>query len=1248
MKNHALLTLLCMAAAVPTTGSAQQYRSDYVDWGPRGQEFCHRIADWQPGQKWSADDNFFISRVKPRARFRNEASQINPDLTAENDKNLIFWVPINNENSNAMPDGVFDSEVFPMWSYVTHYGNWSTSLCRIPGNFLDVAHRNGVPVSPVAGVPWGNISDQWSAALDALAASKEGVGDYLEYYGIDGLGYNSEFNGKGSTVSGLRDLHAYLVERFKTSGSNPLFENIWYDGTNDAGSLQFDNGLGAHNDDNWGYGESERSVLFFNYNWNAGDLLARSVAHARSLGRTPLDLYAGFNMQGREPKSGTRWPLLAQYPVSIGLWGAHSKNMFFEGRGEKGSHPDARQRSYMLRVERWFTGGRRNPADCPEISNSLKCNVDNEEFFGMSSLMSARSPLKWDLADEPFFSSFNLGNGKFFNWKGRRCNDNEWYNIGVQDYLPTWRWWWSGEFLGREPQKANTGLDAEFTWDDAWTGGSCVRVYGNSAKAYLHLFKTEYALQPGDVVSFTYKTRAGEADLSLALSAKGAESSEVTLPMGRACGPGQEQATGHWQTVTATVGSDFELNGDLAVIALRVDNASGLDLLLGELSISRPTGKYACTKVPEVESTTLLAHNRHGADGKIIFNIPNDVPEGQVCYNSDIDASMFMLYFQQEGCEPVAMGLTSSWAGLVYAAPVSVSNSQRIRFGVAVVSEDRTVGDPVWGEWHETGALYEESDDITVDKCVINPGEEFNIRYLDPRHSPADWELRDATGNVMLHAERTTGMHAPSGLPASGLYDLVVTCSGQQTLLRGFIAVNDPSAGSIPEITSIKVNGREESTVKIQPGDYVDIEYTGRPATGEVSRGLRITTGGVGFKYKDSGLADKDDFSVSFWFRPDEFTASGTHLLNIRDKGDAWAKNTWGWFYHVLNEDGSFNSFTLSGNEYATSFFFDDDVRLHPGVWTHLTYVFERTSRGSVRPTFYINGERKPIRYYVRNGKTIEKDFPYIPDCYNWRKENVVAVGGYLHNGGSVRGCVDDLMLWDGPLTEETVAQAMATPAQADMPESLVACWDFENEPEAEGCFLSRGRTAFHAGMHDYADTETEGQGVLLWQQPVLAPGSPYSAGRAFTLETHPEVEVADAVVHECSGDDLAGRIRLWFPEGDKYYPVRLNLVNGLGESRPRTIHVHAGETSVESVIEPASAIRLISASTGRIEVEVDAPGEYMVAVTALDGRCALHRAFRTTSAGRISLAADLLPGIAVVTLTAPDAKPQVVKLTVR
>jgi endo-beta-N-acetylglucosaminidase D len=70
-------------------------------------------------------------------------------------------------------------------------------------------------------------------------------------------------------------------------------------------------------------------------------------------------------------------------------------------------------------------------------------------------------------------------------------------------------------------------LDAEFSWDEAYVGGSSLRIFGATSNEYLHLFKTEYALQAGDVITLRYKLKAGAADMSLVLTAKDAETVAV-------------------------------------------------------------------------------------------------------------------------------------------------------------------------------------------------------------------------------------------------------------------------------------------------------------------------------------------------------------------------------------------------------------------------------------------------------------------------------------------------------------------------------------------------------------------------------------------------------------------------------------------------------------------------------------------------------------------------------------------------
>ena len=191
-KIYLLLFGCCL---IPSTLMAQELKSNYIQWGFDAKEFPNKLQGWsKTNPKINDDDNFFISRVRPKARFRNADTQVRKELTEKNDKKLIAWLPWNVPSKNALPDGIFDSEVFSMWQYVTHWGDWNCGLGRIPAALLDAAHKNGVPVSSVAGIPFGAIQYDWSTSLNTLAGTDvQKAADYMNYFGYDGLGYNSEY-----------------------------------------------------------------------------------------------------------------------------------------------------------------------------------------------------------------------------------------------------------------------------------------------------------------------------------------------------------------------------------------------------------------------------------------------------------------------------------------------------------------------------------------------------------------------------------------------------------------------------------------------------------------------------------------------------------------------------------------------------------------------------------------------------------------------------------------------------------------------------------------------------------------------------------------------------------------------------------------------------------------------------------------------------------------------------------------------
>lgn len=1230
---------LTLLAAVPLMVSAQQIKSSYIDWGPTAGYFPDALQSWEKGMKWSEDDNFFISRVRPKMRFRNQATQINPALTEDNDKKLIFWVPINNQTFNALPDGVYDSEVFPMWSYVTHYGNWSTPLIRVPGNFSDVAHKNGVAVSAVASVPYGQISTAWYKALARLALiGPDKVSDFLDYYGVDGIGYNSEFATTKTLVGNLRTLHEGLIRNLRESGRNPLAEIIWYDGTDDSGQIRFDMGLRKnHNVENWGYGDNIRSSLFFNYNWNDPSLLKTSEETANSVGRTPLDLYCGINMQGKEPKYNTDriWTLLKDYNLSIGLWGAHSMNMFFESRAEKGPKPDVRQRTYLLRMEKWFTGGSRNPVNSPAINNSLKIAADNDDFFGMSKLMTARSSLKWDLSEEPFITYFNLGNGKFFNYKGQRCHNAEWYNIGIQDYLPTWMWWFSKSFMGRTPSDvASNGLNAEFVWDDAWMGGSLIRVNGTSDNEYLHLFKTEFPLASGDEVTLRYKVINGSADASLVMSALGAETTESAAQVLDAKAP-----LGGWVEKKLTVGKEFAsmAGKEVAMIALNFKNAKDLDLRLGEFSIVRPNVTSKQPAKPVIEKAEILTARHDGADGKIIFNMPNNLGNEKCC-NIDVNTSLFKLYATWEGAkQPVLMGMTTSWAGLMFSIPTEYAKDKKVALGVSAMSLDMANESEIaWSEFMSLDDAFEPSDNIVLSKYVIKPGEAFSVGYADRTHEPADWTLIDSDGKTVSTAKNVLSMDFPDGLDKIGNYTVKVDGmihkdGSAEPTTREFIAmvqVTSPESGNIPCISAASVNGKSDAEITFDKETRTaTLNFEALNGEATLSRGVRIGESGLGFRFAETGLSPKKSFTVSFWLKPDDFKDLAAHLLNIRDKEDRWANNNWGWFWHTVDENGITDAFTMRMDSGGNVNYRFDNTKIEPGVWHHFAYVFDFDNSGKMMAKFFLDGQEQKVTSWTRNDAEQNGDPTHQGPTYSWRENNAVAVGGYLHNSGSATGNVDNFMLWSKSLDATTVRSAMEDVKETNLPEGLVAFFDFEKDHGSDHTFTAAGTANLKGGNHDYLATEVEGQGRLTWIAPKYCAGAPHLSGNAFDLKTDVTFSNDGGSVSDIKGDNKAGSATLNFP-AEGVYLAGVTLKNEYGTDT-RSFVVNIGEQNGVSSVEALPELEVgPNPFTLYIDVTADSDAAYRLTLTDLDGRHLMSNDFNAVAGEKMRICPEVAPGL--------------------
>ena len=1217
---HLLLFGCCL---IPSTLMAQELKSNYIQWGFASDQFPTQLQGWSKANpKINEDDNFFISRVKPKQRFRNAETQVRQNLTEANDKKLLAWLPWNVPSKNALPDGVFDSEVFSMWPYVTHWGDWNCGLGRIPAALLDAAHKNGVPVSSVAGIPYGGLSGSWSTALDRLATTDvQKVADYMNYFGYDGFGYNSEYSeyfGAGRLTKKLRDFHVNLNKAIRPT--NPIYENIWYDGTNDRGRIAFDHGLNENNQTIFGEAGKEAANLFFNYNWNSHTLLQNTVDLAKDIHRDPLDIYAGVNMQGGEPRSGSRWTLLKDFPISIGLWGAHSQNMFFESRGEKGSDPETQQRTYMLRTERWFSSGSRNPVNSIAINNSLNYNADNTDFAGMSAMMTARSSMSWDLTQEPLITYFNLGNGKFFNYAGVRQNDRPWANVGVQDYLPTWRWWFADKLLGRTAADVPAnGLDAEFVWDDAYMGGSTVRVHGSTSKEYLHLFKTKYILKSGDVITFRYKVKGGKADASLVFTTEDAVNTEKAYPV---LASTDETDEDKWVEKAITV--DGSLNGKtLALVALKMENAADLNLYLGEFSIVR--GTFAAPAQPVITKTELLHAAKNGVDGKIIFNMPNDKASGEPCYNTDVKTSLFKLWAKQEGKEPILMGVTTSWAGMYYSVPVDVKGQGKVKFGVSAVSLDMKKESPIaWGEDHDIFTSYDYSDEIKADKSVIKPNEAFTISYVDPRHEAGNWKI-EHNGTAVASSNNTNEIKVENGLSQTGFYDLVltgyVTENGtrvsKEVRYANYVQITSDAVGAVPHINKLTANDSETS-IEVVANSEVTMKYEGKKADGSGSRGIKTLEKPVGVKVSELGFnstsKNNQAWSLAFWVKFNSF-AGNTQIVDMRDPGTGWPQNHWGTMWTSYDPSTGVYEVTLreknpgGAKEYKQRW----KVDFVPGAWTHFVLAMDGNGT-TTKPMVYINGKAAKAHNWEYDGQSGDGLNPNGFANNAWWDANVLGISLGRAYASAMNATIDDVKFFDKYIT---AAEAERTMTSTDATEAgLKAYWDFEADADADHYFASKVGSAKLAHGELKAGTG-EGVASLVPDAPTYDAGSAFVSGN-YQVKTTAEWTAKKATIVSQNGTDMAGTAKLKYAKaGD--YEVTLTLKNAHG-SDTRTFQVIKVKADPTGINGTEAADMKVYAIDRDVLFDVETPGNYLVQVFSTNGQMVASKAVSVNGAESVRL----------------------------
>jgi len=1235
----------------------------FVEWFPA----------WEVGTPPSGvsklDDEFFISRTRPLPRISEENDTYDANPAAPYGRKFCGFYGADDPTIvwKTLPRYCFEGDNYSMWSYTDMFSNWTAPFFRVTAGLSDVAARNGSSVGCCWTIPF-EASFTWNTTYRSnnyakkmgMLCDKDNDGNFLyaeklvklmKYYGINALGFNSEFITNEASMTKLQDFFAEchkIAERLDWK-----FEVHWYAGTSDYGNRRFDNGLSGFEKT---FGTADHKVtdmLFLNYNWTQSQLDGMDAA-AAALNRSSYDVFAGFDIQGRGVRrtpynNSWGWDYIKANKVSIGFWGAHRQNLIHESSTDYGTSDIALQRAYLKKQELIMSGGYNNPACRPPINENVAgLGIDAlGKFHGLADMMTAKSSIQ----QLPFVTRFNLGNGQKFYNRGEVAFDSKWYNLGTQDFLPTWRWWITDKSDAVKESNLSSLVKAELTFDEAWFGGSCLSLSGATAFSRVKLFKTLLEANSNEELSIVYKP-VGSADshLKLFVSLKGAvtDYKEIAVPAGKA---------GQWNTFTAKLSELGVSSGQIALIGLVVENTTAdYKTLVGELALRDPSKSFSPVKAA-VKEVEIMKGRYNQVDFKMRYAAKEESGETKT-YNDEVDTWYYEIFIQQENQEPVLLTATPSWAAYVIGAPLkSGYEGRRARFGVRAVSPNGDIynnntSDISWSEYMDV-PYNETLTDLKVSKAVIKPNEEFTVGYVDDMAPAAQkWEILNTTGDVV--AQTTNALTLTTKLAEIGIYDLRLTDpDGKVVMMRAKIQVTPEATGAVPAITSITSDKATAETT-----EEVTYTYSARNGEGKVSRALKIADP---LMLQIPGeIQEGNEYSYALWFKADDFAhlSNGTNLISKNTVADKWPHNNWGdlWVQirgagqeYVYSYTGGGNGSYTEGGEISFNVMGweahqDPWVNMTsigysvaPGSWYHLV-VTQNTDK---RQCMYINGEL--IKSTTATFAKRRPDYAYSDARVNQDYIANIHIGGSGVYKAAFNGSVDEVQVWNKALTAEEVKQAMKGYAEGAVPANLQGYYTFETM-NADGTFPNLG----HAGDNYTAKVvATEGSGGedtsgAMYVQKDADNSMLGYPGIEGSLEVKTTAEWTLNGANEGKTSDNA--VTVTYNAPGKYDAV-LTLTNGWGSDTMTEVEiveitgtVGIDDTFAEGELEVASY-------NGAVALRFAEAGAYTVNIVALDGKTLQSENINAEAGSTATVAVNAQRGVYLVQVLLNGHQVKVVKI---
>lgn len=701
MKKLLLIpALLALLGAMPQTATAQSYdpsaSNEIFDFSPFGDEAMLNlfynalqqgrnyptVAEFEAAGFNMTDVEFVRSHVRRAALLDDTEGQ----LVVKNNRRVWMNIPMGSAKGiGGYPGTNPGDDTYSLWNYTHLFGSWNHGIFQAPGAWVDAAHQNGTDI--MSGI---KFFESWTASAQPdgwqrIATTKNGDGTFkyvkplincLRYFGSDGINYNWEATGYDNTD--VVAFHKALYKEAAAQGFDSFHIGLY---TQRSGLVA------TYADAMFGTTSTGKTTdLMLNY--NNGDFtnvsqMRSSINAAKNAMGTADGLYAGVWIV----TMNRSWTNLNGNDIGACLWGEHASSRFWSYN--TGNDAQNFQANYQALLERAFSGGNRNPANRPTMSNSgndwgwSNNNPPLYQFGGLSTYFPERTTIQGTL---PFHTYFNIGTGDIYNYHGKQTHGN-WYNMSTQDLVPTYRWL----VYNAGTTTTSTNIQPEFSIEDAWNGGSCLSLSGRATTSGtdIVLYRTRLTGNSGQpyakVAVKTGKEGTNPTNLYVIVKTNG---SWMEWPVGTAEGTA-------WQEKIIEL-SGLGANNQIDFIGLRVKGSdSNYKLLVGELQIND-----AATVQPAAIKDNLTAEVKRETTRmfsvKLNWEVDATVPASGLLYNEDANIDHFeVLYKNGENGRPSVVSHVKGWSAFV--GNKTLEENEDPWYGVRSVSKDlKTYSAPVW------------------------------------------------------------------------------------------------------------------------------------------------------------------------------------------------------------------------------------------------------------------------------------------------------------------------------------------------------------------------------------------------------------------------------------------------------------------------------------------------------------------------------------------------------------------------